>query len=267
MVETSNATPLIELKQVYKTFGEGKPVLDGIDLKVYPGEAVAIIGPSGSGKSTILRIISGLLEPDSGEVLINGKRLQGIAGEGGDIQVGMVFQQAALFDSLTVAENVGFSLIEHAHLPRQEVAEIVADKLRLVGMPNVSDRYPSELSGGMRKRVSFARAIIEDPKIKQKQKKVLLYDEPTAGLDPVASTVIEDLIRSLKATQCDSYIIVSHQHSTIRRTADRIIMLHGGKVRWQGSVDEIDTSDNPYVQQFFSGSTDGPIQIVEKENS
>jgi phospholipid/cholesterol/gamma-HCH transport system ATP-binding protein len=267
MVKASNAVPLIELKQVSKSFGESSPVLDGVDLQVYPGEAVAIIGPSGTGKSTILRIVSGLLEPDSGEVLINGKHLQGIAGEGGDIQVGMVFQQAALFDSLTVAENVGFLLLEHSRLPKKEVAAIVEEKLRLVGMPNVSDLYPSELSGGMRKRVSFARAIAEDPKSNQKKKKVLLYDEPTAGLDPVASTVIEDLIRSLRTSQCDSYMIVSHQHSTIRRTADRIIMLHGGKVRWQGTVDEIDTTENPYARQFFSGSTDGPIQIVVKENS
>ncbi|AFY69542.1 Polyamine-transporting ATPase [Thalassoporum mexicanum PCC 7367] len=267
MATASKPKPLIELKQISKSFGASNLVLDGVDLEFYPGEAVAIIGPSGTGKSTILRIVSGLLEPDRGEVLINGKPLRGIAGEGGDIQVGMVFQQAALFDSLTVAENVGFSLLEHSHLPRKEVAEIVADKLRLVGMPNVSDRYPSELSGGMRKRVSFARAIVEEPDSKQKQKKILLYDEPTAGLDPVASTVIEDLIRSLRASQCDSYIIVSHQHSTIRRTADRIVMLHGGKVKWQGSVDEIDTTDNPYVRQFFSGSKDGPIQIVVEENS
>jgi phospholipid/cholesterol/gamma-HCH transport system ATP-binding protein len=265
MVKASNANPLIELKQVSKQFGNNL-VLDRVDLKVYPGEAVAIIGPSGTGKSTVLRIVSGLLEPDHGEVLINGKPLRGIAGEGGDLQVGMVFQQAALFDSLTVGENVGFLLLEHSHLSRSEVNKIVAEKLRLVGMPNVSDRYPSELSGGMRKRVSFARAIAEDPESEQKKKRVLLYDEPTAGLDPVASTVIEDLIRSLRTSQCDSYIIVSHQHSTIRRTADRIVMLHAGKVKWQGSVDEIDTTDNPFVRQFFSGSKDGPIQIIEEEH-
>jgi phospholipid/cholesterol/gamma-HCH transport system ATP-binding protein len=258
--------PLLELQGIHQSFGN-TVILDGIDLKVYAGEAIAIIGPSGTGKSTILRIITGLLQPDAGRVLVNGQPLHSIAGTDDDVHIGMVFQQAALFDSLTVEQNIGFSLFENSRLSHREISELVEQKLALVGLPSIGDRYPSQLSGGMRKRVSFARAILEDPSVKEEAKKILLYDEPTAGLDPVASTIIEDLIRSLKTEQhvCDSYIVVTHQESTIRRTADRIVMLYEGHVRWQGSVDEIDTTNDPYVQQFLSGSKDGPIQIVAKE--
>lgn len=257
--------PLLELQGIHKSFGD-TVILDGIDLKIFSGEAIAVIGPSGTGKSTILRIISGLLQPDAGTVLVNGKPLHSIAGTDDDVHIGMVFQQAALFDSLTVEQNVGFSLFEHSRLPHRKISELVEQKLALVGLPNISDRYPSQLSGGMRKRVSFARAILEDSSVHEEAKKILLYDEPTAGLDPVASTIIEDLIRSLKTEQqvCDSYIVVTHQESTIRRTADRVVMLYEGHVRWQGNVDEIDTTDDPYVQQFLSGSREGPIQIVSK---
>lgn len=260
------STPLLELQGIHKSFGS-KVILDRIDLKVYSGEAVAIIGPSGTGKSTILRIITGLLQPDSGSVLINGKPLDSIAGNDDDVQIGMVFQQAALFDSLTVEQNVGFSLFENSRLSPRQISELVKEKLELVGLADISDRYPSQLSGGMRKRVSFARAIVEDISIKTKAQKILLYDEPTAGLDPIASTVIEDLIRSLKAEQkvCDSYLVVTHQESTIRRTADRVVMLYEGNVCWQGTIDEIDTTEDLYVQQFLSGSRDGPIQVVAKE--
>jgi phospholipid/cholesterol/gamma-HCH transport system ATP-binding protein len=260
------STPLLELQGVRKSFGS-KVILDSIDLKVYSGEAIAIIGPSGTGKSTILRIITGLLQPDSGSVLINGKSLDSIGGNDDDVQIGMVFQQAALFDSLTVEQNVGFSLFENSRLSPRQISELVKEKLELVGLSDICDRYPSQLSGGMRKRVSFARAILEDPSVKQKAQKILLYDEPTAGLDPIASTVIEDLIRSLKTEQqvCDSYLVVTHQESTIRRTADRVVMLYEGNVCWQGTIDQIDTTDDLYVQQFLSGSRDGPIQVVAKE--
>ncbi len=268
MQEFSPSTPLLELQGIHKRFGHSV-ILDGIDLKIYAGEAVAFIGPSGTGKSTILKIITGLLQPDQGRVLVNGQPLHSIAGTEDDVHIGMVFQQAALFDSLTVAENVGFSLFEHSRLSRSAIAELVEQKLALVGLPNICDRYPSQLSGGMRKRVSFARAILEDSSVKDREnvKKILLYDEPTAGLDPVASTIIENLIRSLKTEQnvCDSYIVVTHQESTIRRTADRVVMLYEGHVRWQGSIGDIDTTDDPYVRQFLSGSIDGPIKIVTKE--
>lgn len=257
--------PILELQGIHKRFGN-TVILDGIDLKIYAGEAVAIIGPSGTGKSTILRIIAGLLQPDSGTVLVNGQPLDGVAGTD-DVHIGMVFQQAGLFDSLTVEQNVGFSLFEHSKLSHQQISALVQHKLALVGLPDIGDRYPSQLSGGMRKRVSFARAILEDPSIKEEAQNILLYDEPTAGLDPIASTIIEDLIRSLKEEEqvCSSYLVVTHQESTIRRTAQRVVMLYEGHVCWQGTIDEIDTTDDLYVQQFLSGSRDGPIQIVAKE--
>ncbi|MEA5487860.1 ATP-binding cassette domain-containing protein [Pseudanabaena sp. CCNP1317] len=261
-------TPLLELRDIHKSFGSNA-VLNGVDLTVHTGEAIAIIGPSGTGKSTILRIVCGLLAPDQGELYINGNLVSSeddIQEGGYGLNIGMVFQNAALFDSLTVAENVGFSLFEHSRLSRREIYRLVEHKLAMVGLDNISDRYPSQLSGGMRKRVSFARAIMDDPTTKTQTKKVLLYDEPTAGLDPVASTIIEDLMRSLREQQvCDSYIVVTHQDSTIRRTADRLIVLYRGSVRYAGNVSTIDTADNPYVRQFFSGSTEGPIQLLTRE--
>ncbi|MFM7887510.1 MAG: ABC transporter ATP-binding protein [Pseudanabaena sp.] len=261
-------TPLLELRGIHKSFGQN-PVLNGVDLTVHSGEAIAIIGPSGTGKSTILRVICGLLTADAGEVYINGNLVESeedIQEGSYGLNIGMVFQNAALFDSLTVAENVGFYLFEHSRLTRREIYRLVEQKLALVGLGNISDRYPSQLSGGMRKRVSFARAIMDDPTIKTQAKKILLYDEPTAGLDPVASTVIEDLMQSLRDQQvCDSYIVVTHQDSTIRRTADRLIVLYRGSIRYAGNVSTIDTADNPYVRQFFSGSTEGPIQLLTKE--
>jgi phospholipid/cholesterol/gamma-HCH transport system ATP-binding protein len=256
--------PLIELRGVSKSFGSSV-VLDQIDLSIYPGEAVAIIGPSGSGKSTILRLIAGLLVPDVGEIYIKSKLREGSVEDGANpIGISLVFQQAALFDSLSVDENVGFALYQHSQLPRQRIQQLVQEKLAMVGLGDVSDRYPAELSGGMRKRVSFARAIMEDPDNPDDNPEILLYDEPTAGLDPVASTVIEDLIRHLQCAAgiCNTYVVVTHQQSTIHRTADRVVFLYQGKLHWQGSVAEIDTTDNPIIRQFFSGSVDGPIHVI-----
>ncbi|MBV9387025.1 MAG: ABC transporter ATP-binding protein [Chroococcidiopsidaceae cyanobacterium CP_BM_ER_R8_30] len=257
--------PLIKLKGISKTFGQ-HPVLDNIDLDLKKGEALAIVGPSGTGKSTILRIIAGLLAPDTGEVYIQGQQRKGLVEDVADpIVIGMVFQQAALFDSLTVEENVGFTLYHNSNLPRTRIREIVHQRLEMVGLEHAINSYPAELSGGMRKRVSFARAITYNPDDPKEKPEILLYDEPTAGLDPIASTVIEDLIRQLQCTEgiCGSYAIVTHQHSTIRRTADRIALLYHGKLQWEGSESEIDTSDNPMVRQFFSGSVDGPIHVVD----
>lgn len=258
------AEPLIEIKGVSKSFGSNV-VLDEVDLTIYQGEALAIIGPSGTGKSTILRIIAGLLAPDVGEVYVQGQRRQGLIEDAPDpIAIGMVFQQAALFDSLTIEENVGFLLYQHSKLPRSRIREIVNHRLEMVGLAGIGDRYPAELSGGMRKRVSFARAIMSNPDNFKDTPSVLLYDEPTAGLDPIASTVIEDLIRELQCKEeiCSTYAIVTHQDSTIRRTADRIIFLYQGKVQWQGTVSETDTTDNPLIRQFFTGSVQGPIHVV-----
>lgn len=256
--------PIIELKGVSKSFGS-TVVLDNVDLTIYRGEALAIIGPSGTGKSTILRIIAGLLAPDSGEIYVKGQKRQGLIEDAEDpIGIGMVFQQAALFDSLTVEENVGFLLYQRSKLPRKRIREMVLEKLEMVGLSDMARRYPAELSGGQRKRVSFARAIMANPDNPRDTPEVLLYDEPTAGLDPIASTVIEDLVRHLQCNQggCGSYVMITHQNSTIRRTADYVMFLYQGKVQWQGEVSDIDTTDHPMVQQFFSASIHGPIHVV-----
>jgi phospholipid/cholesterol/gamma-HCH transport system ATP-binding protein len=259
------AEPLIELKGISKSFGN-KIILDDVDLTIYRGEALVMIGPSGTGKSTILRIIAGLLAPDTGEVYVKGQKRLGLIEDGNDpIGISMVFQQAALFDSLNVTENVGFILYQYSRLPEKEIRALVEEKLEMVGLSGIGDIYPAQLSGGMRKRVSFARAIMSDPQDSVHNPEVILYDEPTAGLDPIASTVIEDLVRRLQHTAqvCSTYVMVSHQNSTIRRTADRVIFLYDSKIQWQGNVNEIDSTDNPLIKQFFSGSVDGPIRVID----
>jgi len=255
---------VIELKGVSKSFGSNL-ILDEVDMTVYQGEALAIIGPSGTGKSTCLRIMAGLLAPDSGEVYVEGKLRQGLIGDDFDpVRISMVFQQAALFDSLTVDENVGFLLYQRSKLPRHRIRELVEQSLERVGLSGVADRYPDQLSGGMRKRVSFARAILSNPDDPRDTPEVVLYDEPTAGLDPIASTVIEDLIRDLQKNQggCSTYVMVTHQDSTIRRTADRILFLYQGKVQWLGRIEDIDMTTDPLIRQFFSGSVTGPIVVA-----
>jgi phospholipid/cholesterol/gamma-HCH transport system ATP-binding protein len=256
--------PSIELKGICKSFGQ-TVVLDRVDLTLNRGEALAIIGPSGTGKSTILRIVAGLLVPDAGEVYIQGQRREGwIENIEDPIGIGMVFQQAALFDSLTVEQNVGFLLYRHSKLSPDRIRELVNQKLAMVGLSGIGDRYPAQLSGGMRKRVSFARAIMANPDRPQDTPEVLLYDEPTAGLDPIASTVIETVIRQLQHVEggCSTYAVVTHQDSTIRHTADRIVFLYQGRVQWEGSIEAAYKTNNPLLQQFFSGSMEGPIQVM-----
>eukprot|EP00803_Ostreobium_quekettii_P002091 evm.model.scf_565.10 EVM.evm.TU.scf_565.10 scf_565:68043-71574(+) len=265
---------LIELRDVAKSFG-GKVILDGVSFKIYRGEAVGIIGASGTGKSTALKILAGLLAPDSGEVLIKGKPRIGLPAdhehhEDEHLRISMVFQNSALFDSLTVSENVGFLLHEHSHLPKDVIEEQVATSLARVGLKGVDgELFPAQLSGGMRKRVALARAVVGESKEGDEQ--VIMYDEPTAGLDPVASTVVEDLIRDLHSprgqngatrpgTGISSYIVVTHQYSTIQRAVDRIIFLHKGRVAWQGSVKEFNSSEDEIVRQFATGKLDGPIR-------
>ncbi|HAC64636.1 MAG TPA: ABC transporter ATP-binding protein [Cyanothece sp. UBA12306] len=257
--------PLIELKGVSKAFGD-HVILDQIDLTIYRGEALVIIGPSGTGKSTILRLIAGLIPLDAGEIYIKGQRRQGlIEDDSKPMRIALVFQQAALFDSLSVDENVGFFLYEHSKLPREKIRQLVDAKLAMVGLPGIANRYPSQLSGGMRKRVSFARSLIADPDNPTDNPELVLYDEPTAGLDPISSTIIEDLVRRLQVAPggCETYVMVSHQDSTIRRTADRVVFLYDGKLQWEGTVNEIDRTDNPLVRQFFNASTDGPIRVLD----
>ncbi|XP_026389182.1 protein TRIGALACTOSYLDIACYLGLYCEROL 3, chloroplastic-like [Papaver somniferum] len=261
---------LIECRDVYKSFGE-KHILNGVSFKIRHGEAVGIIGPSGTGKSTVLKIIAGLLAPDKGEVYIRGRKRRGLISDDdmSGLRIGLVFQSAALFDSLTVRENVGFLLYENSDMSEDQISELVTENLAAVGLKGVEERMPSELSGGMKKRVALARSIIFDNTSESVEPEVLLYDEPTAGLDPIASTVVEDLIRSVhfkgddaveKPGNIASYIVVTHQHSTIRRAVDRLIFLHKGKIVWEGMTHEFTTSKDPIVSQFASGSLDGPIQ-------
>lgn len=234
---------LIKFKNVTKKF-DNKVILDDVSFNVNEGEILAIVGFSGSGKSTILRIISNLLEADKGEVELQ------------DPNISMVFQYSALFDSLNVYENIAFALNERKELKKlyskKQKKEIVREKLGIVGLEGIEKKMPSELSGGMKKRVSFARAIVTNPKI-------ILYDEPTAGLDPVSSTVIEDYIVRLREEIKNASIVVTHQMSTITRTADRVIMLHQGKIVWKGTPEELLKCDSPYTQQFVKAQKEGPL--------
>lgn len=261
---------LISFKDVCKSFGK-KQILRGASFTVRRGEAVGIIGGSGTGKSTTLRLIAGLLQPDSGEIVIKGRRRDGLISDGAEdafgLSIGLVFQNAALFDSLSVLENVGFQLYEHSSMSEDAIKELVVENLAKVGLQDVHHLSPSQLSGGMKKRVALARAITAD--MQTGNEKLIMYDEPTAGLDPVASTVVEDLMRTLHTPKSNgsesgvsSYIVVTHQHSTIRRAVDRIVFLHDGVVVWQGPAAEFDSSVDPYVAQFSKGLLDGPIQYV-----
>ena len=238
----------IEVKNLVKAFGE-KKVIDDVSFKVNDGEILAIVGFSGSRKSTILKLISGLVEKDSGEIITS------------DGDIAFVFQYSALFDSLTVYDNIAFALHERKDLRKKytekEIREIVNEKLGLVGLKGIENLFPSELSGGMQKRVSFARAIVTEPK-------VILYDEPTAGLDPIASTLIEDYILRLRNETGATSIVVTHQMSTIQRTADKVIMLYDGKIVFAGTPEELCNTDNEYAKQFVSASIDGPMTIIEK---
>ncbi|XP_076917503.1 protein TRIGALACTOSYLDIACYLGLYCEROL 3, chloroplastic-like [Bidens hawaiensis] len=267
---TEESDVLLECKDVYKSFGE-KQILRGLNFRIKHGEAVGIIGSSGTGKSTILKIFARLLAPDKGEVYIRGRRRHGLISDDdmSGLRIGLVFQSGALFDSLTVRENVGFLLYEHSKMPEDEIKEVVAETLAAVRLKGVEDRMPSELSGGMKKRVALARSIVYDTTSNTIEPEVLLYDEPTTGLDPIASTVVEDLIRSVhckgedavgKPGKIASYVVVTHQHSTIRRAVDRLVFLHEGKVVWEGMTHEFTSSTNPIVQQFASGDLDGPIR-------
>lgn len=233
---------LIEVKDLCKSFSN-RVVLDKVSFKVRAGETLGIIGPSGCGKSTILKLISGLLMPDSGEVLVHSKEL------------GLVFQGSALLNSLSVRENLALAL-RSRKLKIKEEDKIIAEKLRLVGLGEYMYAFPTQLSGGQQKRTSFARAIVNDPKI-------VLYDEPTTGLDPVMSTVIEDYIIDMAAQLNPASIVVTHQLSTWQRTADRIILLHAGRIQWEGTPEEALISENPFMKQFAHATREGPMLVGE----
>ena len=236
----------IEVKNLVKSFDKNV-VIDNVSFKVENGEILAIVGFSGSGKSTVLKLISGLIQKDSGEIITTG-------------DIAMVFQYSALIDSLNVYENISFALHERKDLRKKysenDIKSIVKEKLGLVGLTGIERKFPSELSGGMQKRVSFARAIVTEPEI-------ILYDEPTAGLDPMSSTLIEDYIVRLKKETNAASIVVTHQMSTITRTADKVLMLYGGKCVFFGTPDELCRQETPYTKQFVSASLEGPMKMLK----
>jgi phospholipid/cholesterol/gamma-HCH transport system ATP-binding protein len=251
------ATPKIRLTDVRKSFGP-KRVLNGIDLEVAPGESLVIIGGSGTGKSVMLKCILGLLEPDHGKIEIDGEDTTHLGARERERvmrKFGMLFQGGALFDSIPVWENVAFGLIQAERMPRKEAKAIALRKLAQVGLgKEVAELSPAELSGGMQKRVSLARAIATEPEI-------IFFDEPTTGLDPIMADVINELIvkcvRDLGATA----LSITHDMASARKIADRIAMIHQGRIVWQGPASEIDRSGNAMVDQFVHGRGEGPIQM------
>lgn len=236
----------IKINNLTKLYDDRK-VLDDISFEVKDGEVLAVIGFSGSGKSTILKLISGLIEADGGEIKVD------------DGDIAMVFQYSALFDSLNVFDNISFALHERKEFRKKYTPEqikfMVAKCLEIVGLPGIEEKFPHELSGGMQKRVSLARAIITNPKY-------ILYDEPTAGLDPIASTVIENYILRLSQDIHATSVLVTHQMSTIKRCANRVIMLYNGKIVFEGTPDDLIKQDNPHTRQFVTGAIDGPMKIT-----
>ena len=235
-VDTSR--PAIKVSNLKKSFDD-REILKGISFEVYPGETLGIIGPSGCGKSTILKLLCGLIEPDGGEIVKESDELA------------LVFQGSALLNSYTVRENLLLAL-KRRNLSAEEKERQIRETLALVGLADYVEHYPNELSGGQQKRTSFARAVVFNPRI-------ILYDEPTTGLDPVMSTIIEDYMIELENKLHAASIVVTHQYSTWTRTADRIIMMHAGRIVWQGTTQEAMRSENPYMHQFAHATREGPM--------
>jgi len=241
---------MIKLVNVNMNF-RGKQVLKDINLTIEQGEIMVIIGPSGSGKSTLLRLIIGLLKPTSGEIWVNGREITTMTEDELNkirLEMGMVFQYSALFDSMSVGENVAFGLRQHTDMPEEEIARIVRRKLRMVGLRGQETAMPNELSGGMKKRVSLARAIAIDPHI-------VLYDEPTAGLDPIMSNTINRLIVSTRRMIDATSVVVTHDMSSVFSIADRIAMIYGGSIIETGTPEIIRQSENPIMVKFIRGGS------------
>ncbi len=244
---------MIELRDIHKSFAANK-VLRGVSLSVAKGESLVVIGGSGTGKSVLLKCILGIVTPDSGAILSNGapmNRAEFLT------DFGMLFQGGALFDSLPVWHNIAFRQRQGAgRLSKAQAVELAVEKLRRVGLkPETAMMYPAELSGGMQKRVGLARAIASDPS-------VIFFDEPTTGLDPIMAGVINELIREIVVEMGATSITITHDMSSVRAIADKVAMLHDGKVRWHGNAADIDNADDPYLDQFIHGRADGPIEGV-----
>lgn len=250
-------TPKIEIRNLRKAFGP-KEVLKDVNLTVHEGESVVVIGGSGTGKSVLLKCILGIIIPDAGEILIDGVNILKAPGRERQAklrQVGMLFQGAALFDSLPIWENISFGNMQGEGMPRSEARDHAVTMLAKVNLgADVADKYPAEISGGMQKRVGLARAISTNPQI-------LFFDEPTTGLDPITADVINDLIRDASTNLGASSLSITHDMASVRKIADRVAMLFEGEIIWDESVGLIDSGNNAHVDQFVHGRADGPIQI------
>ena len=247
---------MIELTNIHKRFGANK-VLQGITLAVPKGTSLVIIGGSGTGKSVTLKCILGLVKPDSGSITIDGRDISSGDRDAFLARFGMLFQGAALFDSIPVWQNVAFRLLRGTlKRPLDEAREIAIEKLQRVGLtPDVADKFPAELSGGMQKRVGLARAIAAKPEI-------IFFDEPTTGLDPIMAGVINELIREIVVEMGATAMTITHDMTSVRAIADTVAMLHDGVIKWSGPVAEMDTSGDPYLDQFINGRAEGPIEAV-----
>jgi phospholipid/cholesterol/gamma-HCH transport system ATP-binding protein len=238
---------MIEIQGLRKTFGDGQPVLQGIDLTIKTAETIAIVGQSGCGKSVLLKHIIGLLQPDDGQVLVDGKNVHALD-EAALYQLrsrfGFLFQGAALFDSMSVMENVALGLVENRELPEEEIRQIVAEKLAMVGLPGIEQKRPSELSGGMRKRVGLARALATNPDY-------LLYDEPTTGLDPVMSNQIDALIADITRRLNVTSIVVTHDMFSVYAIVHRVAMIHEGRIYFTGTPDEFRSTNDRVINDFI----------------
>ncbi|HEY9854543.1 MAG TPA: ABC transporter ATP-binding protein [Stenomitos sp.] len=248
---------IVEFRNVHKAFGKQK-VLDDVSLRIERGKTTVIIGPSGTGKSVFIKLLVGLLRPDQGAITVDGQDITCMHER--ELyetrkKFGMLFQDGALFDSMNVGDNVAFPLRQHTKKSEREIREIVAAKLAQVGLPGVEHKFPSELSGGMRKRVGIARAIALEPEI-------VLFDEPNSGLDPVMSDAIDKLILRMQHELGLTFIVISHDIPGTFQIADRIAMLYKSKLIAYGSCETLKTSDDPILRQFFDRSADGPIQVV-----
>lgn len=250
--------PKIKVENLHKSF-DTKKVLNGVNLEVYNKESLVILGGSGSGKSVLIRSITSLLDIDSGKIFIDGQDITNISpSKKSKImdKFGFLFQGGALFDSLKIWENVAFRLINTEKIHKEDAKAIAIDKLRVVGLnESVANLYPSELSGGMQKRVSLARAICTDPEI-------IFFDEPTTGLDPIMSDVINNLIIKSSKSVGATTITITHDINSARKIADKVALLYKGKIIWQGSVKEMDETDNPYINQFIHGRSKGPMTFI-----
>lgn len=248
---------MIEIRDLHKSFN-GKEVLSGVDLNIEEGKITVILGRSGCGKSVLIKHLIGLLKPDSGRISLDGVELTALDSDGWTIMLqrfGMLFQGAALFDSMTVGENVGFPLRERTRLSEDKVRRIVSDKLTRVGLKGTEAMMPSDLSGGMRKRVGLARAIVMDPEI-------VIFDEPTTGLDPIMSDTIATLMKGTQKAFKTTYIAITHDIVLTYKIADYVAMLHEGKIIAAGTVEEIKANPNPILKQFLSGSAEGPVPVT-----